>query len=94
MIVVSYILHCVIFSPMLKVGDLGRSSIEGKGVRIDVRRGLRFHSPEAICSGTTSKVSQVPTYTSPLHQQDHCSIGKAAPSAELLYWQHWFTGKI
>ena len=37
---------------------MGRSSIGGKGVRVDVRRGLRFQSPEAICSGTTSKVSR------------------------------------
>ena len=41
----------------VQVGDLGRSSVGGKGVPIDVRRGLRFQSPEAICSGTTSKVS-------------------------------------
>lgn len=41
----------------MQVGDLGRSSVGGKGVTIDVRRGLRFQSPEAICSGTTSKVS-------------------------------------
>ena len=40
----------------MQVGDLGRGSVGGKGVRIDVRRGLRFQSPEAICSGTTSKV--------------------------------------
>lgn len=45
----------------VQVGDLGRGSIGGKGVRIDVRRGLRFQSPEAICSGTTSKVSPCPT---------------------------------
>lgn len=47
----------IVVDGVLQVGDLGRSSIEGKGVRIDVRRGLRFQSPEAICSGTTTKVS-------------------------------------
>ena len=36
---------------------MGRSSTGGKGARIDVRRGLRFQSPEAICSGMTNKVS-------------------------------------
>ncbi|KAL0031996.1 hypothetical protein WJX79_011099 [Trebouxia sp. C0005] len=40
---------------VVKVGDLGRSSTSGQGTRIDVRRGLRFQSPEAICSGLTSK---------------------------------------
>lgn len=40
---------------VVKVGDLGRSSTGSQGTRIDVRRGLRFQSPEAICSGLTSK---------------------------------------
>ena len=49
-----------IIRPVLhvQVGDLGRSST-GQGTRIDVRRGLRFQSPESICSGLTSKVSHV-----------------------------------
>ncbi|KAL0023839.1 hypothetical protein WJX77_010270 [Trebouxia sp. C0004] len=40
---------------VVKVGDLGRSSTGRLGTRIDVRRGLRFQSPETICSGVTSK---------------------------------------
>lgn len=54
-----------------QVGDLGCSSIDGKGKGVDVKVGLRCHSPETICSGITSKVSfasapaQLPPSTPP-----------------------------
>lgn len=80
---------------MWQVGDLGRSSVGGKGVRIDVRRGLRFQSPEAICSGITSKVTP-PTfdpYNSSKQQQTHqlqpaqaiCSTGDSNTVEQRLH---------
>ena len=61
----------------VQVGDLGRSSIGGKGVRIDVKRGLRFQSPETVCSGTTTKVNSTlaTALTNMLAQQPSVGAG-------------------